>query len=522
MSRHEPRTRLLDRPKAVMQADAAVVRAEECAPWRSRFRATGRTPLAAVVVVALVHGVLWSVLTPPYQGPDEPAHIAYVQYVAETGHLPPAVGRPAHSDEETATLAALGTNAIIGRPLVKPPSSASQARTARAAVDAATRLSRSNGGGPSSASSQPPLYYALAAVPYRLGGGGALSTRIWLIRLVGALCLAGTAFAAALIVRELMPSWRWAPVVGGLVVALQPTLAFVSASVNPDALLFVISAWAILVATRMLRSGLGQGRALALGALIGAGVITKVTFAALVPGLALAGMIALWSARHAKPRRNSLRLVAIALGAALVLPLLFVAWTVIDGRGLFPAGAGVATLPNEAQSPASLRTFLSYAWQLWLPRPPFLVDQFGFWPPYSRWLVGLVGQLGWLDVSLPTWIYTTAAWIFCVSLVLLAIALVQRHRVWRFRRELVFFGALVLTLAITIAAAGYSYRRQTGQFFEQARYLFPLVALYAAGVAAACTAPGRRWAPVLAALFVGLACLNVLAAVLATVGRYYG
>ena len=481
-----------------------------------------RSPLAAIATVAILHGVVWSVLTPPYQAPDEAAHLAYVQHLAETGHLPPVEHRPAYSDEENATMAELGTNAIIGRPLIKPPSSAQDARVAADAIDAAERLSRANGGGASSASSQPPLYYGLAAIPYHLGGGGSLITRLWLIRLASVLCFAGTAVAAALLVRELMPSWRWAPVLGGLVVALEPTLAFVSASVNPDALLFFVSVLAILMATRIVRRGLTQGRAVALGALVGTGVVTKVTFGALVPGLAAAGVIGLWSAGRTVPRREVLRLAGIAVAAALALPLLYVAWTVIDGRGIFPSGGGVATLPEDAQAPASLRTFLSYAWQLWLPRPPFLTDQFGFWPPYSRWLAGLVGQFGWLDVSLPTWVYSTAAWVFCISLVLLVVAALRHHRLWRFRRELVVYVVLAVTLAATIAATGYSYRRHTGQFFEQARYLFPLVGLYAAAVAAACTAAGRRWAPMLAAVYVGLACLDVLAAIFASVGRYYG
>jgi len=28
---------------------------------------------------------------------------------------------------------------------------------------------------------------------------------------------------------------------------------------------------------------------------------------------------------------------------------------------------------------------LSYAWQLYLPRLPFMQDPFGFWPPYTTW-----------------------------------------------------------------------------------------------------------------------------------------
>ena len=44
--------------------------------------------LWACAVIAVVHAVLWAVLTPPFQTPDELGQSGYVQYLAETGKLP--------------------------------------------------------------------------------------------------------------------------------------------------------------------------------------------------------------------------------------------------------------------------------------------------------------------------------------------------------------------------------------------------------------------------------------------------
>ena len=58
--------------------------------------------------------------------------------------------------------------------------------------------------------------------------------------------------------------------------------------------------------------------------------------------------------------------------------------------------------------------------------------------------------------------------------------------------------------------------------FPQARYLFPLLALYALAIVLATKALPRRWAPVLGALLVALAMAHNLFAETLTISRYYG
>ena len=47
-------------------------------------------PRAAWVcaLVAFLNAACWSVISPPFEIPDEPSHFAYVQRLAETGKLP--------------------------------------------------------------------------------------------------------------------------------------------------------------------------------------------------------------------------------------------------------------------------------------------------------------------------------------------------------------------------------------------------------------------------------------------------
>jgi hypothetical protein len=83
-------------------------------------------------------------------------------------------------------------------------------------------------------------------------------------------------------------------------------------------------------------------------------------------------------------------------------------------------------------------------------------------------------------------------------------------------------GLFVVALLAVIAHQGYDYKRVTGFVFEQGRYLFPLVGLYAIAVVLACLGLGRRFAPVLAGVAVTLFCLHDLAGILVTLTRYYG
>ena len=57
------------------------------APARER---RPRLPTAAWVcfLVALLNGIAWGLITPLFQTSDEAGHVAYVQYVAETGKPP--------------------------------------------------------------------------------------------------------------------------------------------------------------------------------------------------------------------------------------------------------------------------------------------------------------------------------------------------------------------------------------------------------------------------------------------------
>jgi 4-amino-4-deoxy-L-arabinose transferase-like glycosyltransferase len=484
----------------------------------------GRVPPVAAVVfaVALLNGLAWSLLTPAFQVPDETSHFAYAQYVAETGHRAGTAARPEFSSEQAAVMGAINTFGIIGRPLVRTVATRSGgAQIDRQIEEARDHAARDNGGGPSTASSQPPLFYAIEAVPYRLFAWASLPVRLHAMRALAAVMFALSAALCALFVAELLPSRPWAPLAGGLALALSPYSAFIATGVTPDALLLLVSTAVLYLVVRAFRHGLTRRGAAALGFCVGAGVVTKLTFIGFVPVALLALAVLLW--RDWRRGGGAIGVAAVAIGAGLVLPLLVLAWAVITGGALRPPGTGTPPLPPDQIKPFNAREFLSYTWQVYLPRPGFLVDQFHFSAPYETWIKGFAGRFGWLDYQVPDWVAHLARQIVVVGIALIVLALVRlRAAVRRHWLELVVLLAFAAVIAIEIAKKGYDYHRQTGLIFEQPRYLFPLAGLYAGAVAVALAGLGRRVARALAVVAIGLFAVHDLTGLMTTLARYYG
>lgn len=484
-----------------------------------------RHPAASVFIVALLNGLAWAYLTPAFQVPDETAHFAYTQSIVERGVRPGALGRPEFSSEQNAAMSALGTLAIIGRPLVRPPVDSDSA--ARAVAMTAVDSSRSDGGGPSSASSQPPLFYLLTAGPYLAFDSASITARLHAMRLLSVVIFAVGASLCALTAVEIVSHQRWVALVGGLAIALSPYTAFIASGVTPDTLLFTLSAGVLLMTARILRRGLTRQRAILLGAVVGFGLLTKISFLAFAPPSIAVVLYASWRDRRrfdtwaALGRGQSILATLAATFLVAAAPtLLLIAIGVGETRA---ARAPLATAAALSSTDPRVGEIAAYAWQLFLPRLPFMSQQFPVSAPVSLWVDGYAGRYGWLDYSVSASVVGAFRGFFVVLVALTTVSAVQtRSAILRHRGELVIYASFFASVATVIAVAGHEYRNRTGLVFEQPRYLFGLLPFYGATVAAACLGVGRRVAPRIATLCVGLFGLHNLTGVAATAIRYYG
>ena len=166
----------------------------------------------ACAAVALLNGLAWSLITPPFEVPDENAHYAYVQQLAERGKLPrPAAPEGFFSPAEDGTL---GRDRLLRdrRPATRPRALLhAPAAGARSSSNACTC------GPPAAASAftatnNPPLFYALQAVPYKLAGaaGGSVLDRLAAMRIaLGADGRGDGAAGVPVPVASCCPAHRW-------------------------------------------------------------------------------------------------------------------------------------------------------------------------------------------------------------------------------------------------------------------------------------------------------------------------
>ena len=134
-------------------------------------RMLGRIPTAARVcaLVAFLNAVCWSLITPPFQSPDEPDHFAYVQQLAETGHLPQGKAE-GFSPEEQAALRDLRQVDVLLAPAVKPISSRSEQHTLES--DLSEPLTKTGSGERESRPPNPRSTTRCRPFPMGLGRGG--------------------------------------------------------------------------------------------------------------------------------------------------------------------------------------------------------------------------------------------------------------------------------------------------------------------------------------------------------------
>jgi 4-amino-4-deoxy-L-arabinose transferase-like glycosyltransferase len=475
-------------------------------------------PVAAwlCAAVACVNAVAWSIVTPPFQVPDEPEHVAYVWHLAKTGQLPAHTGQ--FSTEETIALRDLRLQTVAEEPEYQTISS--KAEQEKLAEDLAAAKSSPEIGGEYAgvAASEPPLYYALQAIPFSLGGSGTLLDRIELMRLFSTLFAAITALFTFLFVRETLPRIRWAWTVGGLGVALVPLLGFMSGAVNPDSMLYAVTAALFYGLARAFRRGLTRALALALGALIATGLMTKLNFVGLAPG-ALLGLTVL-SVRAARTQgRAAYVSLALALAVAISPAAVYVLAHIASGA---PALGIVAAAVGGMHGP--LLREISYIWQLYLPRLPGMRDYFGgVLTTRQIWFNGYVGRLGWLDTTFPGWVYELALILggaigcLCVRAIVVSRSALRVHAV-----ELTVYAVMCAGLMALIGADAYLVFPHVDAEYGQVRYLLPMLPLLGVALALAARGAGRRWGPCVGAAIVMLFLTHDILSQLQVIARYYG
>lgn len=408
---------------------------------RQRWR-LGLGWLAALVVGAHVTlALLWSVSVPLGEGPDEPGHVAYALFVAQTGGLPVQRADPTKSD-----VPGEGHQPPLAYWLMQPAVRWLPAEERILQMGANPRFQWSGGDQPNAffRSTRDIAPYQGLGLAWHLARGLAAllgGVTVWLTYLTARRVLdGGLALAAAALL------------------AFNPQFIFAHALVSNDPLLITLASALIFGCVKIVGADARSARrwAIGAGALLGALLLTKQSALALLP----LPLLALLLARHGW--RRLLADGLITLGVALLIAGW---WFVRNGR-LYGDALGLRAFEQTfATSDFAIGSWASWRGGLWnLLR--------------SSW-----GMFGWLTLPLSDGAY----WIFATFLALALIGLIASagQRMWAGRGAiaLVLGGAALLMLAWTIAFA-----QTAGSVAWQGRFIFPAAPALAIGLAAGLSA----------------------------------
>jgi 4-amino-4-deoxy-L-arabinose transferase-like glycosyltransferase len=489
------------------------------APRTSLHTLLQRIPAAAWIcaLVALLNGAAWSLITPPFQGRDEPSHFAYVQQLVETGTLPHEVSEGGgFSARENRAIEGLHQFEIQLAPEVPAISSVSEQRAL--AADLSEELSPVGSGDAGVATSEPPLYYAVETVPYALGAGNILA-QLQLMRLVGAVLAGLTTLLVFFFLREILPSSPWITTIATGCIAVQPLFGFMSGTLNPDTMLYTASAAVLLCLARAFRRGLSLRLAIALGVVTALGLVTKLNFIGLGAGIFL-GLSSIGVREVRSHGREALKPIATAAGIGLSPVVLYAAMDLFSGGGtLFSSVGNVVTFSN-----GGFFKEVSYVWQLYLPPLPGMSHYFSGIETFREiWFDRFVGLYGWLDTQFPTWVDNLALIpAGLIATLCLRALIVDRKKLRPRLPEFATYALLVVGLLVMIGHSAFStYISSGAAAFGDPRYLLPVLPLLSAILVLAIRGAGR-WAPPVAAVVLVTFLAHDLFSQMQTISRYYG
>jgi hypothetical protein len=507
-------------PSSKLAADVS----EPTSRWHAAARSLPATAWACALV-AFLSATTWALVSPPFQFLDEQDHYAYLQTLAETGSPPISASRQ-FSTELRRGLALTHFQAVRYDSDDAPIWNSFERD--RLDLELGRGPSRDDGKGAGTSTNQVPLYYLLAAGPYRAASSQPLLSRLLLGRLLSALFAAVTGLLVFAFVREALPSKPWAWTTAGFAAALQPLFGYASGALNPDSLLFALSAALFYCLARGFRRGLTPGLALVTGLVLAGGLLTKLSFIGLVPGgVAALLVIALHPRGRSKAERPARSLAIVAAAAAV--PLLVGAAinsTVWDQPTLGAATVGSDLISPSGETPVGgIDRAFQVIWQLYLPRLPGMDHVFPIFPLKDAWIDGFVGSFGWLSIWPAQTVINLGLGLGIAMLLLFGLALAREGRRLRPRLlELASYLVMIVGLLVAVGVAQYSGSLMPGGsivFFGQSRYLLPLLAPFAAVVALAARGAGSRWGPMVGVAVVILALAHSLYSLTLVISSYY-
>src|SRR3972149_6987666 len=216
--------------------------------------------LKLLLIAAFLNGLSWIILIPVWQYPDEQAHFAQIQDVAELGKRPAdklnASLEVALSEEILGTQRdGLGNNKFTYHPEYKLDYSDNDFGPRENEILNLPKTSRTQLV-KNEATLNPPLYPFLGSLFYRLFESGSLFGRVYGVRLMSLILFMTTMIVSYKIGQLIFTKNKTLPFVLASLVAFMPMFVFASTGVIPDPLTNLLFSLIIFLSLKILTKGL--------------------------------------------------------------------------------------------------------------------------------------------------------------------------------------------------------------------------------------------------------------------------
>ncbi len=316
---------------------------------------------------------------------------------------------------------------------------------------------------------QPPAWYWLMAPSYAVLDQRPFPQTVLWLRILDVLLVAPVVVLTWWMARQLWPGARRRALGAAALVATAGPLAFTAAGANNDALMLLLAAAVVALTVAITRRGATGRLSLALGVMLGIGLLTKIELIVITPVVGLAVLVA--------PRVAVARWKAVAMVAVPALPGAI--WWVAQQTGggvLSPEGSEI--LAPAAVGPWRHVTLGSYAFH----RVPMLLDR--FW--------GLYGVPAFVVPR--TW--RLLLWLAIEALVLAWLLCRQWRRPSSDDARLAVLALMPVALIAAVLWASFKTYRLNGEVRAIApRYLYAVLPLVALAVVSAAVTALRGLAP---------------------------
>ncbi len=281
-------------------------------------KATYKRHALFLIGLALVQGLLYTSVTPPWQAPDEHAHYEYAALMGELNRVPSLADvRQDIQAEVTASMFAFDFWRLIKRqPVEAPP--VGFYRAGDLTEYPPTHVINNRYIYYPQVGDEPPLNYILPALLYKLSAGQDATYRMYLMRLVSVLFWVGLSAAIWWAGQVLFPDRLWLALATLTVAVFNPMLNHIGTVLSNDGLATLWSTLALGTLALIFRKGTTWRRILSLSVLTLLAILTKKSSLWLMPTVLLAFLFA-----PQIPYRWRLRaVIALAGMAAIALALL--------------------------------------------------------------------------------------------------------------------------------------------------------------------------------------------------------